>query len=60
MDGSLQFIDNPSKFPEQQLIDEIREPMVKMTIHVPNQFLGNIIQLCVERRGIQLDMQYLT
>lgn len=59
-DGSIQFIDNPSKFPEQQLIDQIREPMVKMTIHVPNEFLGNIIQLCVERRGVQQDMQYLT
>ncbi len=53
-------LDNPSKFPEQGAIDFIKEPFVKMTLHVPQDFLGNIIQLCQERRGIQRDMQYLT
>ncbi len=52
-------IENPSKLPEQNKIEEIREPMIKANILVPNDYLGNVIILCNEKRGVQLNMQYM-
>ena len=59
-DGEEFEIDNPSKMPEQTLIEEIYEPMVALSIHVPNEFVGRIIKLCEERRGRQNELKYIT
>ncbi|XPV76250.1 MAG: translation elongation factor 4 [Desulfovibrio sp.] len=59
-DGSTITIDNPSKMPEPQMIAEVREPFCKLEIHVPNDYVGAVLQLCEERRGIQKDISYLT
>ncbi len=53
-------IDNPSKMPDQTLIEEIYEPMVSLSIHVPNEFVGRIIKLCEDRRGRQNELKYIT
>lgn len=52
-------IDNPSALPAVNTIAEMREPIVRANILVPQEYLGNIITLCVERRGVQVNMQYL-
>jgi len=52
-------IENPSKFPESVKIDEVLEPVIKATIITPKEYLGNILKLCQERRGEQIDMSYL-
>ncbi|MDB6095779.1 MAG: elongation factor 4 [Francisellaceae bacterium] len=52
-------VDNPSKLPDPSLIDEIREPIVEANILVPHLYLGNIITLCIEKRGVQTKMNYL-
>ncbi|HEX2548745.1 MAG TPA: translation elongation factor 4 [Gammaproteobacteria bacterium] len=57
--GEILYIDNPSKLPVTNLIDEIREPIAEVNILVPQQYLGNVMTLCVERRGRQKNMQYL-
>ncbi|NJB69276.1 GTP-binding protein LepA [Desulfobaculum xiamenense] len=59
-DGTVLVIDNPSKLPEQQSIASLAEPFVRMEIHVPNEFVGAVLKLCEEKRGIQKDMRYLT
>lgn len=51
-------IDNPSSLPDPSTIDEIREPIVEANILVPQDYLGNVITLCVERRGMQKNMVY--
>lgn len=53
------YIDNPSKLPEAQFIAEVREPIVIANILVPQDYVGSVITLCVERRGVQKDMQYI-
>ncbi len=53
-------IDNPSKMPDAGLIESISEPMVNLSIHVPNEYVGKIIKLCEERRGVQTDIKYIT
>lgn len=59
-DGTVLDIDNPSKLPPQEKIASIAEPYVRMEIHVPGEFVGNVMGLCEEKRGIQKDMRYLT
>ena len=51
-------VDNPSKLPAVNDIEEIREPIVEAHILVPQEFLGNVITLCVEKRGVQINMTY--
>lgn len=58
-DGSVVYVDNPSKLPELGSIDEMREPIADVNILVPQDYLGSVITLCVERRGVQKDMQYI-
>lgn len=58
--GEEMEIDNPNDMPDTTLIESISEPYVKVTIHVPNEFVGNIFKLCEERRGIQQDIKYIT
>lgn len=59
-DGSMEEIDNPSKMPPTDRIDHLEEPFIAATIHVPTEFLGNLIQLCEERRGIQTKIDYVS
>lgn len=57
-DGSEIDIDNPAMLPEPNHIAEIQEPMIKATILTPEEFVGNIINLCVEKRGEQIGLHY--
>lgn len=56
--NKILYIDNPSKFPNQCHIKEIREPIAECHIISPKEYLGNIIELCTEKRGIQINMVY--
>ncbi len=58
-DGEIIYVDNPSKLPDYSVIQEMREPLVEANILVPQEHLGAVITLCIEKRGIQKDMQYL-
>ncbi len=58
-DGERVSIQNPSELPEPNYIDTIYEPYVKATILVPDEFLGNVIKLLNDKRGIQIKMDYL-
>ncbi|WP_274363231.1 translation elongation factor 4 [Paenibacillus thermotolerans] len=58
-DGSMVDIDNPANMPEQQRIDHIEEPYVKASVIVPKDFVGPIMDLCQNKRGDFIDMQYL-
>jgi GTP-binding protein LepA len=57
--GDIKHIDNPADLPEPTLIAEVREPIVEATILVPSTYLGNVITLCVEKRGTQKQMMYV-
>ena len=57
-DGEILKCDNPSQLPLPNEIDEIREPVVNVTIISPKDYVGNIITLCTSKRGIQKDMKY--
>jgi GTP-binding protein LepA len=57
--GKVAKIDNPASLPPVNQIEEIREPIIMANILVPQDYLGNVITLCVEKRGVQKDMQYL-
>ena len=58
-DGTKIRVDNPSEFPDGK-ISEVREPMVAATILTPNDFVGSVMELCQERRGTLLGMDYLS
>ena len=57
--GDIIYVDNPSRMPDPSAIEEMREPIVKATILVPQEHLGNVITLCIEKRGVQTDMHFL-
>ncbi|MDF2154118.1 translation elongation factor 4 [Vibrio sp. CAU 1672] len=57
-DGTLLYVDSPAKLPAVNDINEIREPIARCNILVPADYLGNVITLCVEKRGVQVDMVY--
>ncbi len=56
--GEILMVDNPANLPEPGLIVEVREPIILANILVPQDYLGNVIGLCVEKRGVQKNMQY--
>lgn len=58
-DGSESTIDNPAKYPDPISIQGAKEPFIRASIILPEQYLGSVITLCIERRGIQKDMNYL-
>jgi GTP-binding protein LepA len=58
-DGSIVSVDNPSKMPEASKINTILEPIVTVNLYMPQEYVGAIITLCVGKRGIQMDMNYL-
>jgi GTP-binding protein LepA len=55
-DGSVNFVDNPTKLPAEQLIDWLEEPIVTATIHTPTSYIGNVLTLCEDKRGVQVSM----
>jgi GTP-binding protein LepA len=57
--GDIINVDSPSKMPDPGTIKEMREPIVEANILVPQEYLGNVITLCIEKRGIQKDMLYV-
>jgi GTP-binding protein LepA len=57
-DGTLLMVDNPSKLPEVGKIEEIREPIVNVNLYMPNEYVGAVITLCTQKRGVQIDMNY--
>ncbi|MFZ9081568.1 MAG: translation elongation factor 4 [Burkholderiaceae bacterium] len=57
-DGSLVEVDNPSKMPEASKIASIREPVMTVTVFVPQEYLGSVITLCTSKRGHQIGMTY--
>jgi GTP-binding protein LepA len=57
--GNTIKIDNPASLPAVNQLEEIREPIIRANILVPQDYLGNVITLCIEKRGVQKDMQYL-
>ena len=59
-DGQTLTIDNPAKFPDGSKIKALYEPYVRMDIHVPTEFVGNVLKLCEEKRGIQKNLGFIT
>ena len=57
-DGTMINVENPFKLPELSKIEEIREPIITATIFVPEEYVGNVITLCNQKRGMQVNMQY--
>ena len=57
-DGEILRVENPAKLPEPQHIEEIREPIIRAAILVPQEYVGGVIGLCVEKRGIQKELTY--
>jgi GTP-binding protein LepA len=58
-DGETILIDNPSKLPPSNEIEDVREPIIQANILVPQDYLGAVITLCIEKRGVQSRMQYM-
>ena len=59
-DGSVRMVQNPSNLPDPMEIDHIEEPMVKADIMVPKDYVGSIMEICQERRGRMINMEYIT
>jgi GTP-binding protein LepA len=57
-DGTTIMVDNPSKMPEPSKIEEIREPIVTVNLYMPQEYVGAVITLCTQKRGIQMNMTY--
>jgi len=57
--GDMQELHNPVDMPDGSVIDHVEEPWIKATIMVPDEYLGNVLQLCSERRGQQVDLTYV-
>ncbi|MBL6427024.1 MAG: elongation factor 4 [Maritimibacter sp.] len=57
-DGTMQELHNPADMPDLTYVDHVEEPRIKATIMVPDEFLGDVLKLCQDRRGIQLDLTY--
>jgi GTP-binding protein LepA len=57
-DGTMLMVDNPSKMPDPSKIEEIREPIVTVNLYMPQEYVGSVITLCTQKRGIQIDMSY--
>jgi GTP-binding protein LepA len=58
-DGGEIFVDNPTEYPDEGLVEGAEEPYIRASIITPTQFLGNIMTLCMEKRGVQTNMTYL-
>ncbi|HXC59092.1 MAG TPA: translation elongation factor 4 [Steroidobacteraceae bacterium] len=58
-DGTVEFVDNPSRLPPTDRIEDLREPVIIANILVPPEYVGGVLQLCQEKRGVQKKMLYL-
>jgi GTP-binding protein LepA len=58
-DGTVTEIENPSKLPDPSTIEEIREPIIRATIIMPHEYVGPVMTLCNDKRGSQVNMQYV-
>jgi GTP-binding protein LepA len=58
-DGTVIEIENPSKLPDASKVEEIREPIITATILMPQDYVGPVLTLCTEKRGVQKNMQYV-
>jgi GTP-binding protein LepA len=58
--GEQIWVDNPAKLPDQTLIEKIEEPFIKLTVHMPSEYVGSVMTLLNERRGFQVKMDYIT
>ena len=58
-DGTVVEIENPSKLPDLSRVEEIREPIIRATIIMPHEYVGPVITLCEQKRGAQVNMQYV-
>ena len=59
-DGTQRIVDNPALYPDPTRIESIREPFIRATIMVPERYMGAVMKLCLDRRGISINYQYLT
>ena len=57
-DGSTIMVDNPSKMPDPSKIEEVREPIVTVNLYMPQEYVGAVITLCTQKRGLQINMSY--
>jgi len=57
--GETKFIDNPAAVPDQGKYEHIEEPIIAATVHVPQEYVGNVITLCQDRRGVQTGLDYV-
>ncbi len=58
--GEELVVDSANKLPDVQFIEQIREPFILASIHVPNEYVGAVLALCEEKRGVQREIKYLT
>ncbi|MCR8827626.1 translation elongation factor 4 [Pseudosulfitobacter koreensis] len=57
-DGAMQELHNPADMPDLSVVDHLEEPRIKATILVPDEYLGDVLKLCQDRRGVQQDLTY--
>ena len=57
-DGTMLMVDNPSKMPDPSRIEEVREPIVTVNLYMPQEYVGAVITLCTQKRGVQINMSY--
>jgi GTP-binding protein LepA len=57
-DGEVIQVENPAKMPEPSYIEEVREPIVTVNLYMPQEYVGSVITLCMNKRGQQINMQY--
>jgi GTP-binding protein LepA len=58
-DGTIAQVENPAKMPDPAKVEEIREPIIATTIFVPQEYVGTIMTLCTQKRGVQRNIQYV-
>ncbi len=58
-DGSILSLDNPAKLPQSNLVEEVREPIIRANVLTPPDYVGSVIKLCEEKRGSQVGIQYM-
>ncbi|MDB5771715.1 MAG: lepA [Burkholderia sp.] len=57
-DGTVLLVDNPSKMPDPSKMEEVREPIVTVNLYMPQEYVGSVITLCTQKRGVQINMSY--
>ena len=57
-DGKILMVDNPSKMPDPPKVREVREPIVTVNLYMPQEYVGPVMTLCTQKRGVQMDMHY--